>query len=130
MTQVAGRTAFITGAAHGIGRAVAGALAQEGVKLAPADLDDAGLKRARGELSAITAVETVVHDVRDRAAFERSADEVEARLGPGLLLVNHARIVGGSPARRLTGCPRPFEARGWTPISVVWSMIYRPFCPA
>jgi len=102
MTEVAGRTAFITGAAHGIGRAIARTLAHEGVKLALADLDDAALERARGELSAITAVETVVLDVRDRAGFETAAMAVEACLGPVSLLINNAGVAGGAPAHRMS----------------------------
>ena len=102
MTQITGRTAFITGAAHGIGRAIAAALAHEGVKLALADLEETALERTRGELSAMTAVETVVLDVRDRAGFETAADAVESRLGPVSLLINNAGVAGGAPAHRMS----------------------------
>jgi len=96
MTDITGRTAFITGGANGIGLGMARAFAQHGVKLALADLDTAALDRAKAELSAITEVETVVLDVRDRDAYGKAADAVEARLGPISLLFNNAGIAGGA----------------------------------
>jgi NAD(P)-dependent dehydrogenase (short-subunit alcohol dehydrogenase family) len=102
MTTVAGRTAFITGGANGIGLGVARALAGAGAKLALVDIESDALDRARAELSALTAVETFVLDVRDRAAFARTADDAEARLGPVSLLVNNAGVAGGAPAHKLT----------------------------
>ncbi len=102
MVEVAGRTAFITGGANGIGLGIARALSSAGAKLALADLDADALDRAKAELSTETEVETVVLDVRDREAYARAADTVEARLGPVSLLFNNAGIVAGAPARKLT----------------------------
>lgn len=102
MTQVSGRTAFITGGANGIGLGIARAFAHQGVKLALVDLDAAALERAKAELSAITAVETAVLDVRDRNGFARVADEVEAALGPVSLVFNNAGVAGGAPAAKMT----------------------------
>ena len=82
MTDVAGRTAFITGGANGIGLGIARAFGRAGAKLALADLDGAALERARAELSEITAVASVELDVRDREAYARAADRVEGELGP------------------------------------------------
>lgn len=102
MTEVKGRTAFITGGANGIGLGIARTFAKAGVKLALADLDAAALDTAKGELSAHTEVETVVLDVRDRDAFARIADDLEARLGPVSLLFNNAGVSGGVPAGKLS----------------------------
>ena len=102
MTVVAGRTAFITGGANGIGLGIARAFAHTGTKLALADLDASGLAQARLELSAYTAVETIVLDVRDREGFARAADHVEAVLGPVTLLFNNAGISATAPAAKLT----------------------------
>jgi NAD(P)-dependent dehydrogenase (short-subunit alcohol dehydrogenase family) len=102
MTDVAGRTAFITGAAHGIGLGIARAFGRAGAKLALADLDVAALGRARAELREITAVETVELDVRDREAYARAADLVEGELGPVSLLFNNAGVAGAAPAVQLT----------------------------
>jgi NAD(P)-dependent dehydrogenase (short-subunit alcohol dehydrogenase family) len=101
MTKVSGRTAFITGGANGIGLGIARALAGAGASLALADLDAAALEAARRELGATTQVETVVLDVRDREAFARAADAVEARLGPVSLLFNNAWVAAGAPAAQL-----------------------------
>lgn len=50
MTDIANRTAFITGGANGIGLGIARSLAREGAKLALVDLDAQALDRAAGEL--------------------------------------------------------------------------------
>ena len=102
MTDVKGRTAFITGGANGIGLGIARAFGRAGAKLALADLDVAALAHAKAELAALTAVETVELDVRDRAAYARAADEVERALGPVSLLFNNAGVAGGAPAHKLT----------------------------
>ncbi|WTW92286.1 SDR family oxidoreductase [Streptomycetaceae bacterium NBC_01309] len=94
MMDLAGRTALVTGGAQGIGLGIARALAAEGVRLALADIDASALAAARAELSAATAVESVVLDVRDRDAWAAAADEVERRLGPVTLLCNNAGVGG------------------------------------
>lgn len=102
MTDVAGRTAFITGGANGIGLGIARAFAGAGAKLALVDLEEDALARAKAELSAVTEVETRVLDVRDRETYARVADEVEAALGPVSLLFNNAGVAGASAAHKLT----------------------------
>jgi len=102
MTDVAGRTAFITGGANGIGLGIARALAGAGARLALADLDAEALDRARAELAAITPTETYQLDVRDREAYARVADAAEAALGPVSLLFNNAGVAGGAAATKMT----------------------------
>ncbi len=102
MADVKGRTAFITGGANGIGLGIARAFGRAGAKLALADLDVAALAHAKAELAALTAVEAVELDVRDRAAYARAADEVERALGPVSLLFNNAGVAGGAAAHKLT----------------------------
>ena len=100
--DIAGRTAFITGGANGIGLGIARAFGRAGAKLALADMDVDGLDRAKAELSAICPVETFRLDVRDRQGFEAAACEIERKLGPVSLLFNNAGVAGGAPAGRLT----------------------------
>lgn len=102
MTEIAGRTAFITGGANGIGLGIARALAGAGAKIAMADVDNAALERAKNELSAVAAVETTLLDVRDRDAYERAADLMEAKLGPVSLLFNNAGVAFTVPVAKVT----------------------------
>jgi NAD(P)-dependent dehydrogenase (short-subunit alcohol dehydrogenase family) len=102
MTDVKGRTAFITGGANGIGLGIARAFGRAGAKLALADRDAAGLERAKKELEQVTPVETVELDVRDRDGYARAADAVERKLGPVSLLFNNAGVAGAAPATKLT----------------------------
>jgi len=93
MIDVAGRTAFITGGANGIGLGIARALAGAGVKLAITDRDAEALARAKAELEKTAVVEAYELDVRDRAAFAAVADAAEDRLGPVTLLFNNAGVI-------------------------------------
>jgi NAD(P)-dependent dehydrogenase (short-subunit alcohol dehydrogenase family) len=60
------------------------------------------LAAAKSELSNITTVEIFDFDVRDREAYARNADEVEARLGPVSILCNNAGVAGDPPVTRVT----------------------------
>lgn len=102
MTDVHGRTAFVTGGANGIGLGIARSFARAGAKLALVDVDGAALPRAKAELQNITPVETYQLDVRDREEFATTAAAVERDLGPVSLLFNNAGIVGGASAADLT----------------------------
>ena len=63
MDEFAGKVAVITGAASGIGRATAGALAAEGVRLVLADVEEGPLEAAVAQLKATTEVVGVSADV-------------------------------------------------------------------
>ena len=102
MTNIAGRTAFITGGANGIGLGVARAFAAAGAKLGLVDVDGEALERAKAELAKTTQVHTAILDMRDRESFDRIADEIEAKLGPVSLVVNNAGVAGGAPAQAMT----------------------------
>lgn len=102
MLELAGRTAFITGGAQGIGLGLARAFAKEGVRLALADIDADALASAEAELSAVTEVAGFVLDVTDREAFARIADEAEERLGPVSLLCNNAGVGGSYPVSAMS----------------------------
>ncbi|ABS62642.1 short-chain dehydrogenase/reductase SDR [Parvibaculum lavamentivorans DS-1] len=108
MTDVQGRTAFITGGANGIGLGIARSFARAGAKLALADVDAAALARAKAELRGMTPVETYQLDVRDRDAYASTAEAVERSLGPVSLLFNNAGVAGGTSAGKLT-----YESWDW-----------------
>jgi len=91
MKDFSGRTAFITGGANGIGLGLARALLAEGCKVAIADIREDAIAAALKTLDN-QHVMGVQLDVASRDAFARSADEVEARLGPVSLLFNNAGV--------------------------------------
>src|SRR3954470_1019086 len=72
--SLTGRPVMITGAASGIGRALATRLSRSGSPVAIADVDEAGLKETAGLLRG--SVLTRVLDVRDAADQLRFAEEV------------------------------------------------------
>lgn len=91
MLEFAGRTAFVTGGANGIGLGLARALLAQGCKVAIADIREDALAAALKTLDnqAVTAVHV---DVASRAGFAQAADRAEAALGPVSLLFNNAGI--------------------------------------
>ena len=91
MKDFSGRTAFVTGGANGIGLGLARALLAEGCKVAIADIREDAIAAALKTLDN-QHVMGVQLDVASRDAFARSADEVEARLGPVSLLFNNAGV--------------------------------------
>lgn len=92
--RLSGRPVMITGAASGIGRALARRLAGTGSPVAIADNDEAGLKETAASLGAQRGrVLTRVLDVRDAADQRRFADEVRDWLQAPLAAVfNNAGV--------------------------------------
>ncbi|WP_315736284.1 MULTISPECIES: SDR family oxidoreductase [unclassified Bradyrhizobium] len=93
MTIIRGASAAVTGAASGIGRALAQELAARGCDLALADRDEAGLASLAAELAASgRKVTTHRLDVSDVAAVNQFAEDA-ARAHPGLnIVVNNAGV--------------------------------------
>ena len=95
MTELRGRTALVTGAGKGIGRAVAHALARAGANVALVARTAADLERVAAEIRAASPdarVLTAVADVADRAAVEGAVARAAAELGDVDILVNNAGI--------------------------------------
>jgi NAD(P)-dependent dehydrogenase (short-subunit alcohol dehydrogenase family) len=100
MLKLAGRTAVITGAAGGIGRGVAIALARRGCHLVLADIDDTALARTAAEIAGSKAKENIRisrhHlDVSNRAAVAAFPTQVTAAHGGVDVLVNNAGVALG-----------------------------------
>jgi len=94
MNLFEGQRAVVTGAAGGIGRAVAQRLAIEGASVALWDMNGARLAETADELRAQgVVVTTCVLDVADRVAVTRAAQDAREALGGTIsLLVNNAGI--------------------------------------
>lgn len=99
MTDIAGKTAFITGGANGIGLAIGKALAGRGANLMLVDLNEEGLAEAkRGFEGANIRVETAVCDVAQEAAVKAAADKAVEAFGKVHIIVNNAGVaLGGQP---------------------------------
>lgn len=91
MKDFAGRTAFVTGGANGVGIGIVRNLLGEGCKVAIADIRQDAIDAALASLDN-REVMGVRLDVMDRAGFAAAADEVEAEFGPVSLLFNNAGI--------------------------------------
>jgi len=99
-----GKTAFVTGAANGIGLGICRALARNGVNIVLADIEKAQLEIARRELAALNVRTRAMEvDVSDAAAFVRAADDAEAEFGNIHLLFNNAGVsLGAMPLWEVT----------------------------
>jgi NAD(P)-dependent dehydrogenase (short-subunit alcohol dehydrogenase family) len=86
--DLTGKVAVVTGAARGLGEAVALALGRCGAQLAICDRDETGLTATAGQLTVPPV--TSVMDVRDAAAVSAFAEAVGDRYGGVDILVNNA----------------------------------------
>ena len=91
MIDFAGRTAFVTGGANGVGIGIVRNLLEAGAKVAIADIRQDSIDRALATLDN-REVMGVELDVRSREGFAAAADDVEARFGPVSLVFNNAGV--------------------------------------
>jgi NAD(P)-dependent dehydrogenase (short-subunit alcohol dehydrogenase family) len=87
------RTAIVTGAASGIGLAIAQRLATAGHRVAVFDLNGEGARRAAAEMTGAAGYEV---DVTNRPGVEAAVADVAADLGPPTVLVNNAGLAGNA----------------------------------
>lgn len=94
--RVAGKQALITGAAGGLGEAMAWMLAREGAKVAVTDVNLAGVQALAGAINAEVpgAAFAFAHDVTDEAEWVFVIDQAVAAMGGLSILVNNAGIGG------------------------------------
>ena len=129
MKDVAGRVAVITGAASGIGLALAHRLAREQVKLVLLDVEEPALAEAEAALRAAGA-EVLARrcDVGRAGELDAAAEAARARFGVAHIICNNAGVSGaGGPSWTLSEAD--WE---WTLSVNLWGVIrgVRAFLPA
>lgn len=98
--SVKGKTALVTGAATGIGRMAATALAMAGAKVLIASRKGADCERVAGEINALGgpgSAEGFAGDVSTEAGIDALVAEVKARTGQLHILINNAGVTWGEP---------------------------------
>jgi NAD(P)-dependent dehydrogenase (short-subunit alcohol dehydrogenase family) len=93
MKDFRGKVAVVTGAASGLGLAMAKRFAREGMKIALADVDEAALREATKEISALGASAIAVRtDVSKGDEVERLSHKTLEAFGAVHLVINNAGV--------------------------------------
>lgn len=98
MQDFKGKVAVVTGAASGIGLALAKSFATEGMKLVLVDIEQEALEHAVAQLPAGTEVLTSMTDVSNAEQMDALADKTFERFGTLHVLCNNAGVGGGGGA--------------------------------
>lgn len=104
MGRMSGKVAVVTGAAQGIGRTYAEALAASGARVAVTDIEDpsgavSAIQAAGGEAIGMTA------DVTSDDSLEEMVRETESTFGPIEVLVNNAAVFAALSLKPFTQIP-------------------------
>ncbi len=120
MRNLKGKVAAVTGAASGIGRALALRLADEGSRVALADRDEDGLEETREQL-AVRGHECTIRalDVADKDAVFGWADQVVKDHGAAHLIFNNAGVALAASVRNTT-----LEELEWVMAIDFWGVVY------
>lgn len=95
MRNLAGKVAFVTGGASGIGFGMVRNFLREGMKVVIADYNDAHLAEAKRALAGSNAVHFIRVDVSDRDQLRAAAEEALSVFGKIHVLCNNAGVAGG-----------------------------------
>ncbi|TGD75980.1 SDR family oxidoreductase [Mangrovimicrobium sediminis] len=97
------KTALVTGAAAGIGKACALRLAAEGINVGVLDLNLAGCEEVVAEIEAAGGRAIALQaSIADRAQVSAAVDKLRAAFGPVTIVVNNAGISNFIPFEELT----------------------------
>ncbi|CAH0288029.1 L-iditol 2-dehydrogenase [Pseudomonas brassicacearum] len=100
MKRLQGKSALVTGAARGIGRAFAQAYINEGATVAIADIDLLRAQDTAAELG--DSAYAVKMDVTDQASIDQAIEAVVARVGKLDILINNAALFDLAPIVEIT----------------------------
>lgn len=114
MKQLEGKTAVVTGAASGMGRAFAIRFAQAGMNVVLSDVEEPVLDEAVAEVGAIAAdhgrqATGAITDVSDEQAVKDLAEESIGRFGQVNVVCNNAGVAGSD----LTSGPGSLSTANW-----------------
>jgi NAD(P)-dependent dehydrogenase (short-subunit alcohol dehydrogenase family) len=123
MTEFRGKVAVVTGAASGIGRALAERCAREGMRVVLADVEPDALELAVAELrrDGYSSVLGVVTDVARSESVEALAREAVSAFGQVHLVCNNAGVLGGRPGPIWEATYNDWQ---WTLGVNVWGVIH------
>jgi NAD(P)-dependent dehydrogenase (short-subunit alcohol dehydrogenase family) len=120
ITDVKGKVAYITGGSSGIGLGIARVFHEAGMKVVLGYMNEKNITEALKFFpEKDPRVHTIKHDVMDREAWERTADEIEKKFGGMHVLVNNAGVGLQAPAS--TGTLKDWE---WGLGVNLWGPIY------
>lgn len=102
--SLSGKLAVVTGAASGIGAAIAEGFAAKGARVAALDMN---LEAAQAHAATLPDARAFACDVTDAASITRAVAEIRAEMGEIDILVNSAGIVDLAPAEEISD-------RAWT----------------
>lgn len=121
--RLEGKVAIVTGAARGLGAAIARRLVSEGARVLAADiLDDEG----RRTVASLGQGARYAHlDVRDAAGWKAVVADCSASLGPPNVLVNNAGVLSAGPLESVTleAFQRAFEVHMQGPLLGIQAVI-------
>ncbi len=94
MGRLEGKVALVTGAAQGLGAAIAAMFAREGAKVLLTDINDEGVRQQTASINASfpDAALAALHDVTDAAQWQSAIDTATRKFGGLNILVNNAGI--------------------------------------
>ena len=120
MKELKGRVAVVTGAASGIGRALASELSRAGCRLVLTDINEPELEATAAPLrDAGTEVLVRRLDVADREAVYALAEEVQSHFGEVHLVINNAGVALGAAVEDMS-----YEDMEWLMDINFWGVVY------
>ena len=119
MSMFTGKVVVITGAASGIGRALAQQLAARGARLALSDVNSNGLQETLRSLPAVTEARGYALDVSSREAVYAHAEDVKRDFGTAHIVVNNAGATMIGTIEHMT-----IEEIEWQLGINLWGVIY------
>src|SRR5260370_11408940 len=100
MTELEGKVALVTGAASGIGLAIARDFARQGVRVTISDID---IERGRAVAGELQGARFQAADLGNADDIQRLVADTTSAQGQGNILVNHAGIPYLPPITRVPG---------------------------